>query len=309
MLVLFSDFGFQGPYVGQMKAVLHAGAPGVPVVDLMHDAPPFDPQSSAYLLAALAGGLAPGAVVLAIVDPGVGTDRRALVVEADGRWFIGPDNGLFALTVRRASKARAWEITWRPEKLSVSFHGRDLFAPVAAEIAAAGHAPHGPDGPLYPGTCRGLDPARAADRMAAGEAHALRLKTNAAAEMTGPLAWVDLDQGEQIARPELFGDVVLARKDTPTSYHLSVTTDDHIQGVTCVTRGQDLFEATHVHRLLQALLGLDTPVYRHHGLLAGSDGKRLAKRDKAETIESLRAGGHSPANVWAMAGVSAEAMP
>ena len=180
---------------------------------------------------------------------------------------------------------------------------------IAAEIAAAGHAPHGPDGPLYPGTCRALDPARAEDRMAAGEAYALRLKTDAAAAMAGPLAWVDLDQGEQIARPELFGDVVLARKDTPTSYHLSVTTDDHIQGVTCVTRGQDLFEATHIHRLLQALLGLDTPVYRHHGLLAGPDGKRLAKRNKAETIESLRAGGHTPANVWAMAGVSAEAMP
>ena len=180
---------------------------------------------------------------------------------------------------------------------------------IAAGIAAAGHAPHGPDGPLYPGTCRTLDPAQAEDRMAAGEAYALRLKTDAAAAMSGPLAWVDLDQGEQTARPELFGDVVLARKDTPTSYHLSVTTDDHIQGVTCVTRGQDLFEATHVHRLLQALLGLNTPVYRHHGLLAGPDGKRLAKRDKAETIESLRAGGHSPANVWAMAGVSAEAMP
>tara|TARA_R110000772_G_scaffold73216_1_gene159470 strand:+ start:103039 stop:103902 length:864 start_codon:yes stop_codon:yes gene_type:complete len=180
---------------------------------------------------------------------------------------------------------------------------------IAAEIAAAGHAPHGPDGPLYPGTCRDLDPARAEDRMAAGETYALRLKTDAAAAMTGPLAWLDLDRGEQTARPELFGDVVLARKDTPTSYHLSVSTDDHIQGVTCVTRGQDLFEATHVHRLLQALLGLDTPVYRHHGLLAGPDGKRLAKRDKAETIESLRAAGHSPANVWAMAGVSAEAMP
>jgi len=180
---------------------------------------------------------------------------------------------------------------------------------IAAEIAAAGHAPHGPDGPLYPGTCRTLDPNRAEDRMAAGAAYALRLKTDAAAAMTGPLAWIDLDRGEQTARPELFGDVVLARKDTPTSYHLSVTTDDHIQGVTCVTRGLDLFEATHVHRLLQALLGLDTPVYRHHGLLAGPDGRRLAKRDKAETIESLRASGHSPANIWAMAGVTAEAMP
>ncbi|MEQ9557456.1 MAG: tRNA glutamyl-Q(34) synthetase GluQRS [Rhodospirillales bacterium] len=180
---------------------------------------------------------------------------------------------------------------------------------IASEIAAAGHAPHGPDGPLYPGTCRTLDPILAADRMAAGDGFALRLKTDAASAMAGPLAWVDLDRGEQAARPGLFGDVVLARKDTPTSYHLSVTTDDHLQGVTCVTRGQDLFEATHVHRLLQALLGLDTPVYRHHGLLAGPDGKRLAKRDRAETIESLRASGHSPAKVWAMAGVAAEAMP
>ena len=138
MLVLFTDFGFQGPYVGQMKAVLRAGAPGVPVIDLMHDTPPFDPRSSAYLLAALAGELAPGAVVLGIVDPGVGTDRRALAVEVDGRWFIGPDNGLFALTVRRAAVVRAWEITWRPDRLSASFHGRDLFAPVAAAIAAGG---------------------------------------------------------------------------------------------------------------------------------------------------------------------------
>lgn len=180
---------------------------------------------------------------------------------------------------------------------------------IAAEIAAAGNAPHGPDGPLYPGTCRTLDPALAAERMAAGEAFALRLKTEAAMAKTGPLAWIDLDQGPQTARPELFGDVVLARKDTPTSYHLSVTLDDHLQGVSCVTRGQDLFEATHVHRLLQALLGLDTPVYRHHGLLTGPDGKRLAKRDKAQTIESLRADGRSPATVWKMAGVTAEAMP
>ncbi len=146
MLVLFTDFGFQGPYVGQMKAVLHARAPGIPVVDLMHDAPAFDPLSSAYLLAALADDLAPGTVVLAVVDPGVGTDRRALVVEADGRWFVGPDNGLFALVVRRARAARAWEITWRPDKLSASFHGRDLFAPVAAKIAVGGTFADAPEG-------------------------------------------------------------------------------------------------------------------------------------------------------------------
>lgn len=138
MLALFTDFGFQGPYVGQMKAVLYARSPGIPVVDLMHDAPAFDPFSSAYLLAALAEEMAPATVVLAVVDPGVGTNRRALVVEADGRWFVGPDNGLFALLARRAAAARAWEITWRPDKISASFHGRDLFAPVAAEIAADG---------------------------------------------------------------------------------------------------------------------------------------------------------------------------
>lgn len=138
MLALFTDFGLQGPYVGQMKAVLHDRAPGIPVVDLMHDAPAFDPQSAAYLLAALAGEFARTTVFLAVVDPGVGTDRRAVVLEADGRWFVGPDNGLLALVARRAEAARAWEITWRPERLTATFHGRDLFAPVAAGIAAKG---------------------------------------------------------------------------------------------------------------------------------------------------------------------------
>ena len=186
-------------------------------------------------------------------------------------------------------------------------------AEIAREIEDAGHAPHniamGPDGPPSPGTCRHLDGAEAQARIDAGEAHALRLKTDLAMAQTGPLAWTDLDRGEQIATPEIFGDVVLARKDTPTSYHLSVTVDDDLQGVTCVTRGQDLFEATHLHRLLQALLNLDIPVYRHHGLLTGPDGKRLAKRDKAETIASLRDRGVSPNEAWALAGVPAEERP
>jgi S-adenosylmethionine hydrolase len=138
MLVLFTDFGFDGPYVGQMKAVLQTAAPGVSVIDLMHDAPAFDPQSSAYLLAALAAEFPVGSVFVAVVDPGVGTDRRPVVVEADGRWFVGPDNGLLAMLVRRAAAARAWEITWRPDRLTASFHGRDLFAPVAAGIARNG---------------------------------------------------------------------------------------------------------------------------------------------------------------------------
>lgn len=136
MILLFTDFGTDGPYVGQMKSVLHIGAPTVPVVDLMHDAPPYDAESSAYLLAALTTSFPIGAVFLSVVDPGVGTERKAIVVKADGRWFVGPDNGLFAIITRRAGQVRAWEISWRPECLSTSFHGRDLFAPVAAAIAA-----------------------------------------------------------------------------------------------------------------------------------------------------------------------------
>jgi len=182
---------------------------------------------------------------------------------------------------------------------------------IAAEIARAVAAPHladGPDGPAYPGTCRALGAGERARRLAAGEAHALRLDLAHAARMAragGPLSWTDEETGEQDAAPEAFGDVVLARKDTPTSYHLAVTVDDALQGVTLVVRGRDLFEATHVHRLLQALLGLPTPVYRHHRLLTGEGGRRLAKRDKALTIRALREAGRTPEEVRAMAGASA----
>lgn len=138
MFVLFSDFGVRGPYVGQMKAVLHTAAPGIPIIDLMHDAPAFDPQSSAYLLASMVAEFPAGAVFLTVVDPGVGTDRRALVVQADGRWFVGPDNGMLSQIARRAENVQAWRIDWRPDRLSTSFHGRDLFAPVAAGIGRDG---------------------------------------------------------------------------------------------------------------------------------------------------------------------------
>ncbi len=139
MLALFTDFTFDGPYVGQMKAVLHRDAPGLPIIDLMHDAPAFDPQSSAYLLASLAEEFPQGTVFVAVVDPGVGTDRRPIVAEIDGRWFVGPDNGLLGILVRRAGQARAWEIAWRPARMTASFHGRDLFAPVAARVALEGY--------------------------------------------------------------------------------------------------------------------------------------------------------------------------
>jgi glutamyl-Q tRNA(Asp) synthetase len=168
------------------------------------------------------------------------------------------------------------------------------------DIVAAVNAPHGPDGPLYPGTCRALSAATRAARVAAGEGYALRLDVERARAQVGNVEWTDVDTGVVAARPELFGDVVLARKDTPTSYHLSVTVDDAIQGVTLVTRGEDLRPATHVHRLLQALLGLPTPAYRFHRLLTDASGRRLAKRDRAETLRALREAGRSPAEVRAL---------
>ncbi len=135
MIVLFTDFGPAGPYVGEMKAVLYRQAPGVPLVDLFADAPAFDPMACAYLLAAYTSGFPDGTVFLCVVDPGVGGARLPVVVEADKRRYVGPDNGLFELVARRADRARWWEITWRPERISASFHGRDLFAPVAARLA------------------------------------------------------------------------------------------------------------------------------------------------------------------------------
>ena len=152
MILLFTDFGRDGPYVGQMHAVLARAAPGVAVIDLMHDAPAHDPRRAAYLLAALADGFDPGTVCVGVVDPGVGGPRPPLILEADGRWFVGPGNGLFELVRRRARRARHWRITWRPARLSATFHGRDLFAPVAAMIARGDPPPgdpvdHLPDSP------------------------------------------------------------------------------------------------------------------------------------------------------------------
>jgi glutamyl-Q tRNA(Asp) synthetase len=168
---------------------------------------------------------------------------------------------------------------------------------IEAEIAASGAAPHGPDGPVYPGTCRRL-PADEREARLASEPHAWRLDMAATAR-AGPLAWQDSAVGEVVARPELFGDVVLARKDAPTSYHLAVVHDDALQGVTDIVRGEDLFAATHVHRLLQALLGLPTPRYHHHPLIRDDSGRRLAKRDRAATLAELRDGGADPLAILA----------
>ena len=136
MIVLFTDFGLSGPYTGQVKAVLHQLAPGLPIVDLFADLPPANPKPAAYLLAAYGPWFPPGTVLMAVVDPGVGGARAAVVVEADGRSYVGPDNGLFEIVLRHADAAKTSEILWRPDRLSASFHARDLFAPVAARLAA-----------------------------------------------------------------------------------------------------------------------------------------------------------------------------
>ncbi len=135
MIVLFTDFGLRDAYVGQVKARLAEQAPTERVIDLLHAAPDFNPHAGAHLLAALAPTLPPGSVILAVVDPGVGTPRDAAVLATGGRWFVGPDNGLLSVVAARDADARVWRIDWRPDELSASFHGRDLFAPVAAALA------------------------------------------------------------------------------------------------------------------------------------------------------------------------------
>ncbi|MCO6417089.1 tRNA glutamyl-Q(34) synthetase GluQRS [Siccirubricoccus sp. KC 17139] len=174
-------------------------------------------------------------------------------------------------------------------------------AEIQREVAMAGHAPHGPDGPLYPGTCRRLSAEVRAARQAAGEPFALRLDMAAALAAVPPaLFFEERGEGQIRCDPAQFGDPVLARKEVPGSYHLCVTHDDALQGVTLVTRGEDLKPATHLHRLLQALLGWPAPAYAHHALLRDASGRRLAKRDGAPTLRALREAGRSPEEVRAM---------
>jgi len=175
---------------------------------------------------------------------------------------------------------------------------------IRAEIEESGRAPHGPSGePLYPGICRALGMDERDCRIANGEPYAWRLDVEKALAVTGPLLWYDCRAGWIEADARALGDVVLARKDTPASYHLAVVVDDHRQGVNLVTRGEDLFHATHIHRLLQALLGLASPRYYHHNLVADGSGQRLAKRNRAVTLRHLRDIGKTPAEVWRLLGL------
>ncbi|HEY0281968.1 MAG TPA: tRNA glutamyl-Q(34) synthetase GluQRS [Rhizomicrobium sp.] len=184
---------------------------------------------------------------------------------------------------------------------------------IVEEITRSAAAPHyfdsnaaarlGPDGPLYPGTCRGLDGNERARRIAGGAAYALRLDAAKAAREAGSLffeeggAGPNGETGRIEVQPLKFGDVVLARKETPAAYHLAVVVDDAFQGVTLVTRGNDLFASTHVQRVLQALLGLPAPAYAHHRLILDEAGRKFSKRDRAVTLRALREGGATPEEI------------
>ncbi len=174
-------------------------------------------------------------------------------------------------------------------------------ADILREIGEAGGAPHGPDGgPVYPGTCRGMGSPQRQEKLASGAPHAWRLNMAAALAGAPRLQFVDGDHSLDCA-PAGFGDAVLSRRDSPASYHLCVTHDDAAQGITLVTRAEDLRPAAHLHVLLQHLLGWPTPRYRHHALLHGADGKRLSKRDSSVSLRALRAQGLGPEQVLAMA--------
>lgn len=190
-----------------------------------------------------------------------------------------------------------------------SFESR---ADIARHIAQHHGAPwpHDPDGtPLYPGTAKQLAPEERARRIAATEPYALRLDMNAAIKRTGALTWVEIgtdpkhDHETLMAEPQKWGDVVLARKDTPTSYHLSVVVDDALQGVTHVVRGQDLYQATSVHRVLQTLLGLPAPLYHHHRLILDAEGHKLSKSTNATALRELRGQDRKPVDIRRMIGL------
>jgi glutamyl-Q tRNA(Asp) synthetase len=192
-----------------------------------------------------------------------------------------------------------------------SFESRSEIAAMVTDREHAGPWPRDPDGvPLYPGSARTMPPEERVRLRHAGKPFALRLDTEAAATRAGPLSWSESGGGPQhqpgrvIAEPQRWGDVVLARKELPTSYHLAVVVDDALQGVTDVVRGQDLFWATGIHRLLQALLGLPEPAYHHHRLVLDDEGRKLSKATQATSLRQLRAGGTSAAEIRRMVGLA-----
>ncbi|MEX1114989.1 MAG: tRNA glutamyl-Q(34) synthetase GluQRS [Akkermansiaceae bacterium] len=216
-------------------------------------------------------------------------------IEQDLKWLGFPWDGE---PLRQTTRIAAYEAAL------ASLRKRGLVYPcfctrreIQEEWARMAAAPQGPGSPIYPGTCLKLTEAERLEKLRSGMAHAWRLDSHKATAVTGPLTFRDLRFGEMRVDPNLLGDVVLARKDIGTAYHLAVVVDDAFQKITHVTRGEDLLESTHVHRLLQFLLGLPEPVYLHHRLVVDESGKRLAKRDDSLAIATLRERGMTPQEV------------
>lgn len=231
-----------------------------------------------------------GAFLLRIEDTDITRCRPAFTegIYEDLRWLgIGWD-GLMIQSTRLAAYDAALE---RLKALGVVYPCFCTRGDIARELAASLHAPHGADGPLYPGTCRALSADARAARIARGEPHSWRLDMGAALARTGPLVWTDAAAGAVAVDPLALGDLIVKGRDRPASYHLAVVVDDAAQGITHVVRGQDVFASTHAHRTLQALLGLPTPFYRHHALVVDAAGKRLAKRSAGLSLAELRARG------------------
>jgi glutamyl-Q tRNA(Asp) synthetase len=213
-------------------------------------------------------------------------------IEEDLRWlgleWDGP-------ALRQSSRGDAYAAALAElRRLGVAYPCFCTRREIDEEVARMIGAPHGPEGALYPGTCRDLSPAARDARLDAGSQPAWRLDAARAAELAGPLSFTDLRHGRHTVDPTLLGDVVLARKDIGTAYHLAVVVDDAFQEITHVTRGEDLLPSTHVHRLLQALLGLPEPHYLHHELVTDERGVRLAKRHDALSLRALREAGATP---------------
>jgi glutamyl-Q tRNA(Asp) synthetase len=220
-------------------------------------------------------------------------------IEADLTWLGLPWHGTALRQTERTHAYQSALLTLRQKNLTYPcFCTRREIQDEWSRIAAAPQI--GTEAAVYPGTCRHLSAGDRAAKLLAGQPHAWRLDSVAAALQTGPLTFHDLRFGEISVDPQLLGDVVLARKDIGTAYHLAVVVDDAYQQISHVTRGEDLLASTHVHRLLQVLLDLPQPTYLHHSLVCDENGKRLAKRHDAQAIASLRDSGLSPAQVLAL---------
>ena len=222
-----------------------------------------------------------------------------LAIERDLAWLGIHWDGT---PIRQKDRLSAYTVSLQKLKsLHVAYPCFCTRREIQQELKYMINAPHGSEGEtIYPGTCRDLTPTERAERIGQGQAHCWRLDARRAIDLTGPLVFEDQIKGRLAVDPLLLGDVVLARKDIATSYHLAVVTDDHFQGVTDVTRGEDLLSSTHVHRILQSLLGLAVPVYHHHRLIVDEAGKRLAKRDDAVSLATLRDQGKKREDILAM---------